>query len=107
MKRVLKFFYVIAQDAEKTLRILKGANQPLVKKRQVMRNTFGDYRAQMAEEEKKLSLGKSFRFEVKKIFFNIILYFSFRKNKIHRPKAAEELSKIIFCEEIRSFEFRK
>ncbi|XP_055711115.1 UPF0488 protein CG14286 [Phlebotomus papatasi] len=46
----------LAQDAEKTLRILKGANQPLVKKRQVMRNAFGDYRAQMAREEKQLSL---------------------------------------------------
>uniref|UniRef100_A0A7G3AKF3 Uncharacterized protein n=1 Tax=Lutzomyia longipalpis TaxID=7200 RepID=A0A7G3AKF3_LUTLO len=45
-----------ALDTEKTLRILKGANQPVIKKRQVMRNTFGDYRAQMAEEEKQLSL---------------------------------------------------
>uniref|UniRef100_A0A1L8DAP9 Uncharacterized protein n=1 Tax=Nyssomyia neivai TaxID=330878 RepID=A0A1L8DAP9_9DIPT len=45
-----------ALETEKTLRILKGAKQPIIKKRQVMKNTFGDYRAQMEKEEKELSL---------------------------------------------------
>lgn len=37
----------------KSLNVLKSHTAPLIKKRQVMRNSFGDYRAKMAEEEKK------------------------------------------------------
>uniref|UniRef100_A0A0K8TR65 Uncharacterized protein n=1 Tax=Tabanus bromius TaxID=304241 RepID=A0A0K8TR65_TABBR len=43
-----------SQDAEKSIKILKSANQPLIKKRQTMRANFGDYRAKMVAEEKKL-----------------------------------------------------
>lgn len=46
------------QDSEKTLRSLKSNNQPMVKKRQLMQSTFGDYRKKMADEEKKLRAGK-------------------------------------------------
>lgn len=45
-------------DTEKTLKLLKSNNQPLVRKRQLMRTTFGDYRTKMQEEEKKMRLGK-------------------------------------------------
>lgn len=44
-----------AQDAAHSLAILKSKNAPIIKKRQVMRSSFGDYRTKMAEEEKKLS----------------------------------------------------
>lgn len=42
-----------AQDAQKIIRILKSEKAPLIKKRQAMRNTFGDYRKKMQEEEKR------------------------------------------------------
>jgi hypothetical protein len=53
------FPYFIAQDAAHSLVILKSKNAPAIKKRQVMRSSFGDYRTKMAEEEKKLSKGLS------------------------------------------------
>lgn len=42
------------EDISKSVKILKSANQPAVKKRQLMRQTFGDYRAKMAEEQRKM-----------------------------------------------------
>lgn len=44
-----------AVEAEKALKILLSAKAPMIKKRQVMRNTFGDYRKKMAEMERKSS----------------------------------------------------
>nr|CAD7569454.1 unnamed protein product [Timema californicum] len=46
-----------AQDISHTINILKSPTAPLVKKRQIMRNTFGDYRAKMAEEENQFRKG--------------------------------------------------
>ncbi|XP_059045744.1 UPF0488 protein CG14286 [Achroia grisella] len=43
------------QEAWKVLTILKNNNQSIVRKRQLMRTHFGDYRAKMAAEEKKLA----------------------------------------------------
>ncbi|KAJ9595758.1 hypothetical protein L9F63_013077 [Diploptera punctata] len=43
------------QDTTRSLTVLKSKNAPMVKKRQVMRASFGDYRAKMAEEEKKMN----------------------------------------------------
>ncbi|XP_071439725.1 UPF0488 protein CG14286 [Hetaerina americana] len=43
-----------AEDNMKALNTLKSNKAPLIRKRQVMRSLFGDYRAKMAEEEKKL-----------------------------------------------------
>ncbi|CAG2239673.1 unnamed protein product [Mytilus edulis] len=40
-------------EAIKVLKILRSDKSPLVKKRQAMRNTFGDYRQKIKEEEKK------------------------------------------------------
>jgi hypothetical protein len=51
--------YFTAQDAAHSLAILKSKNAPVIKKRQVMRSSFGEYRTKMAEEEKKLSKGLS------------------------------------------------
>ncbi|XP_072751789.1 UPF0488 protein CG14286 [Anoplolepis gracilipes] len=44
-----------AQDLNKQLQSLKSNTAPLIKKRQIMRNTLGDYREKMAEDERKLS----------------------------------------------------
>ncbi|CAH1642464.1 unnamed protein product [Spodoptera littoralis] len=43
------------QEAWKVLTVLKNNNQPTIRKRQLMRTHFGDYRAKMAAEEKKLA----------------------------------------------------
>ncbi|KAM3968542.1 UPF0488 protein CG14286-like [Aphomia sociella] len=43
------------QEAWKVLTVLKNNNQPVIRKRQLMRTQFGDYRAKMAAEEKKLA----------------------------------------------------
>ncbi|XP_018399427.1 PREDICTED: UPF0488 protein CG14286 [Cyphomyrmex costatus] len=43
------------QELSKQLHSLKSNTAPLVKKRQIMRNTFGDYREKMAEDERKFS----------------------------------------------------
>ncbi|XP_015603718.1 UPF0488 protein CG14286 [Cephus cinctus] len=40
-------------DMDKIVNILKSNSAPIVKKRQVMRNTFGNYREKMAQDEKK------------------------------------------------------
>ncbi|KAK7093543.1 UPF0488 protein CG14286-like [Littorina saxatilis] len=42
-----------AQEAAKVHRILKSSKAPVIKKRQAMRNMFGDYRAKMKANEKK------------------------------------------------------
>ncbi|XP_032679844.1 UPF0488 protein CG14286 isoform X2 [Odontomachus brunneus] len=44
-----------AQDLNKHLRSLKSNTAPLIKKRQIMRNTLGDYKDKMAEDERKLN----------------------------------------------------
>ena len=47
-----------AEEAMKILKILQNPKAPMVKKRQAMRNTFGDYRKKMAEEERKHATSK-------------------------------------------------
>ncbi|KAL4239631.1 hypothetical protein ACF0H5_000440 [Mactra antiquata] len=42
-----------AMEATKILKILLSAKAPMIKKRQAMRNAFGDYRKKMAEMEKR------------------------------------------------------
>lgn len=55
------------EDTMKLINTLKSANQPLIKKRQIMRSAFGDYRTKMAEEEKTLALNaESVRFDAPK-----------------------------------------
>ena len=51
--------YFSAKEASKLLKILLSSKAPMVKKRQVMRNSFGDYRKTMAEEEKQSALGNT------------------------------------------------
>ncbi|XP_049802278.1 UPF0488 protein CG14286-like isoform X5 [Schistocerca nitens] len=48
-----------AQDASRALNVLKSKTAPLIKKRQVMRTTFGDYRVKMSEEEKQFNKTKT------------------------------------------------
>jgi hypothetical protein len=45
--------YFIVEDTRKSIKILKSPNQPIIKKRQLMRNTFGDYRKKKNEEKLK------------------------------------------------------
>lgn len=48
----------------KLINVLKSTNQPLIKKRQIMRTTFGDYRSKMADEERTMALNpESVRFD--------------------------------------------
>ncbi|XP_055843347.1 UPF0488 protein CG14286 [Episyrphus balteatus] len=44
------------EDMSKSLKTLKSSTAPVVKKRQIMKASFGDYRSKMKEEEKKLAL---------------------------------------------------
>lgn len=54
----LKFFLsFVAESSVKSLNVLMGKSS-IVKKRQTMRVLFGDYRAKMLQEEKKLSESK-------------------------------------------------
>lgn len=56
---ILIHFYKFPLPVEDTLKLintLKSPNQPLIKKRQIMRTSFGDYRAKMAEEERTMAL---------------------------------------------------
>lgn len=43
------------QDINRHIHSLKSNNVPLIKKRQIMRNTLGDYRERMVEDERKFS----------------------------------------------------
>ncbi|EZA52271.1 hypothetical protein DMN91_006942 [Ooceraea biroi] len=43
------------QDTSKHLQSLKSNSASLIKKRQIMKNTLGDYREKMTEDERKLS----------------------------------------------------
>ena len=52
----------LVTEAIKVLKILRSDKAPLVKKRQAMRNTFGDYRQKIKEEEKKNATSKSILF---------------------------------------------
>ena len=47
---------ISAKDYRSALKILENPKKPLPQKRQVMRNSFGDYRAKMAKEESKFKL---------------------------------------------------
>lgn len=44
-----------AHDLARNVNVLKSNTAPLIKKRQVMRNTLGDYRQKMADDEQKLN----------------------------------------------------
>ncbi|KAH8289869.1 hypothetical protein KR054_012405 [Drosophila jambulina] len=45
-----------AEDTAKNLKILTSSTAPLIRKRQVMKLSMGDYRAKMQQEEKKMML---------------------------------------------------
>lgn len=47
------------EESMKILKTLKNSKAPLVKKRQIMRQAFGDYRSKMKDEEKRFKLDKS------------------------------------------------
>uniref|UniRef100_A0A182PLA9 Uncharacterized protein n=1 Tax=Anopheles epiroticus TaxID=199890 RepID=A0A182PLA9_9DIPT len=52
------------EETSKLINTLKSGTQPIIRKRQIMRTTFGDYRSKMAEEEQTMALNPdSVRFE--------------------------------------------
>ncbi|XP_053669985.1 UPF0488 protein CG14286 [Anopheles nili] len=52
------------EDTTKLINTLKSGTQPIIRKRQIMRTTFGDYRSKMAAEEQTLAVDpNSIRFE--------------------------------------------
>lgn len=55
---ILKQFFYLVNDYTKALNILMSNSAPVIKKRQVMRLSFGDYREKMAAESKRLGRGK-------------------------------------------------
>ena len=56
---ISKFYFIAGVEAVKVLKVLQSSKAPLVKKRQAMRNTFGDYRAKMKKEQAKSAAGES------------------------------------------------
>uniref|UniRef100_A0A2M4AWB7 Uncharacterized protein n=2 Tax=Anopheles triannulatus TaxID=58253 RepID=A0A2M4AWB7_9DIPT len=54
-------------DTSKMINTLKSSNQPIIRKRQIMRTTFGDYRSKMAAEQQTLAVVEdNVRFEERK-----------------------------------------
>ncbi|XP_035791064.1 UPF0488 protein CG14286-like [Anopheles albimanus] len=54
-------------DTNKMINTLKSSNQPIIRKRQIMRTTFGDYRSKMAAEQETLAVVEdNVRFEERK-----------------------------------------
>ena len=51
-----------AVDVSKTYKLLVNPKTAYIKKRQIMRTSFGDYRAKMEKEEKKFKLGNLFSY---------------------------------------------
>ena len=68
----------VAMEAVKVLKILQSSKAPLVKKRQAMRNTFGDYRAKMRKEQAKSAASKFiYPRHLKKISFVVSDFWAF------------------------------
>ncbi|XP_052902356.1 UPF0488 protein CG14286 [Anopheles moucheti] len=52
------------EETSKLINKLKSGSQPIIRKRQIMRTTFGDYRSKMASEEQTMSVNPdNVRFE--------------------------------------------
>lgn len=53
---------ILVLETTKVLNMLMSNTTPFIKKRQLMRVTFGDYRTKMLEESRKLSKGKKSKY---------------------------------------------
>ncbi|XP_050097777.1 UPF0488 protein CG14286 [Anopheles aquasalis] len=54
-------------DTNKMINTLKSSSQPIIRKRQIMRTTFGDYRSKMATEQQTMAVVEdNVRFEERK-----------------------------------------
>ena len=58
MSEFVPLLYILVKETARILKVLTDPKAPLIKKRQVMRTNFGDYRKKMAEEEKTAKPGK-------------------------------------------------
>ena len=54
--------FTVGREYQKALAVLKNPKTSLIKRRQLMRTTFGDYRTKMANEEKMLHFGNKINF---------------------------------------------
>ena len=52
-----KSFKILGREYHKTIAALKNPKTQLIKKRQLMRTTLGDYRKKMANEDKAIKFG--------------------------------------------------
>uniref|UniRef100_A0A182STL3 Uncharacterized protein n=1 Tax=Anopheles maculatus TaxID=74869 RepID=A0A182STL3_9DIPT len=58
---------ISVEETSKLINTLKSGTQPIIRKRQIMRTTFGDYRSKMAAEEQTMAVNPdSVRFEKSK-----------------------------------------
>ena len=57
---MVSLIFYLAADVNKTYNLLRNPKTAYIKKRQMMRASFRDYRAKMEKEEKKFKLGKNF-----------------------------------------------
>ena len=58
MFEFITLLFILVKETARILKVLTDPKAPLIKKRQVMRTNFGDYRKKMAEEEKTAKPGK-------------------------------------------------
>lgn len=105
------------QEHTKALNTLMNNNAPMVKKRQVMRLSFGDYRTKMVEEEKKAkkvsmkisSKGPSEKSQFIKKALGSGNGFQFNFEQPHEEKsekvALDESKSVIFVKSDNSFRF--
>ncbi|XP_049292046.1 UPF0488 protein CG14286 isoform X1 [Anopheles funestus] len=94
------------EETTKLIKTLKSGSQPIIRKRQIMRTTYGDYRSKMASEEQAMAVNPdNIRFEkpkekhpkyhfVKKSAFlvgcnNFQFNFPIKGSESENPKASE------------------
>ena len=52
----MRYICIVVEEASRAWKNLQSARTPLVKKRQIMRSMFGDYRATMEKEARQYAI---------------------------------------------------
>lgn len=87
----ISFIIFLVQDHTKALNVLMSNSTSLVRKRQVMRLSFGDYRAKMAEQEKKLKTSGMKRCRISNFRNLLLCIFQQIRSKYHKRTLAKNL----------------
>ena len=66
--RRIQISLTLGKEYLKAIAVLKSQKTSLIRKRQLMRTTLGDYRTKMAKEEKKLHFGNDVYYYYSKYF---------------------------------------